>query len=61
MLPERFIDAGETMVVTDAYVGTVDGMAFDIAFAHVFGLRDGRIRECTAYRDEALDRRLFDS
>ncbi|QCS43725.1 nuclear transport factor 2 family protein [Natrinema versiforme] len=60
-LPERFIDAGDTMIVAGAYVGTVGENSFDIAFAHVFDLRDGRIRRCTAYRDTALERRVFDA
>ena len=60
-LPERFIDADETMVVTGAYVGTVGGRNFDIAFTHVFDLRDGLIEECTAYRDTALEQRVFDA
>ncbi|QLK25061.1 nuclear transport factor 2 family protein [Natrinema zhouii] len=60
-LPERFIGADETMVVAGAYVGTVDGRNFDVAFAHVFDLDDGRIRTCTAYRDTALEQRVFDA
>ncbi|WP_254522379.1 nuclear transport factor 2 family protein [Natrinema caseinilyticum] len=60
-LPERFTDAGETVIVEGAYVGTVDGRHFDIAFAHVFELIDGRIDGCTAYRDTALEQRVFDA
>ncbi|WP_222920002.1 nuclear transport factor 2 family protein [Natrinema sp. SYSU A 869] len=60
-LPERFIDAGETMIVTGAYVGTIDDRDFDIAFAHVFEVRDGRIQGCTAYRDTAIERQVFDT
>ncbi|ELY71442.1 nuclear transport factor 2 family protein [Natrinema versiforme] len=60
-LPERFIDAGETVIVAGAYVGTVGEETFDIAFAHVFDLRDGRIRRWTSYRDSALERRVFDA
>lgn len=60
-LPEEFIDAGETMVVEGAYVGTVDERNFDIAFAHVFTLQNGRIQQCTAYRDTALEERVFDA
>lgn len=59
--PERFTDAGETVIVEGAYVGTVDGRNFDIAFAHVFELIDGRIDGCTAYRDTALEQRVFDA
>lgn len=60
-LPERVIEADETTVVTGAYVGTIDGRNFDVAFAHVFDLNDGRIRTCTAYRDTALEQRVFDA
>lgn len=60
-LPERFVDAGETTVVEGAYVGTVDGRNVDIAFVHVFELDDGRIQQCTAYRDTALEERVFDA
>ncbi|WP_226481137.1 nuclear transport factor 2 family protein [Natrinema amylolyticum] len=60
-LPERFVDAGETMIVTGAYVGTIDGRDFDIGFVHVFEARDGRIQRCTAYRDTAFEQRVFDA
>ncbi|QLG50449.1 nuclear transport factor 2 family protein [Natrinema halophilum] len=60
-LPERFTDAGDTVVVEGAYVGTVDGRNFDIAFAHVFDLTDGMIEACRAFRDTALEQRVFDA
>ncbi|MFC6765615.1 nuclear transport factor 2 family protein [Natrinema soli] len=60
-LPERFIETDETTVVMGAYVGTIDGRNFDVAFAHVFDLDDGRIGACTAYRDTALEQRVFDA
>lgn len=60
-LPEAVTDAGETMVVEGAYVGTVDERNFDIAFAHVFDLQNDRIQQCTAYRDTALEERIFDA
>ncbi len=60
-LPDRFVDAGDTVVVEGSYVGTAGGRNFDIAFAHVFDLQDGRIAGCTAYRDTAIENRIFDA
>ncbi|WP_436343035.1 nuclear transport factor 2 family protein [Natronorubrum sp. FCH18a] len=58
-LPERFTEAGETVVVEGAYVGTADGTPFDIAFVHVYELEDETIQRCRAYTDTALERRTF--
>ncbi|WP_440769405.1 nuclear transport factor 2 family protein [Natronorubrum sp. DTA28] len=59
-LPERFTEAGETVVVEGAYVGTADGTPFDIAFVHVYELDDETIQRCRAYTDTALERETFD-
>ncbi|SDJ83147.1 nuclear transport factor 2 family protein [Natronorubrum texcoconense] len=58
-LPERFTEAGETVVVEGAYVGTADGAPFDIAFVHVYELDDETIRSCRAYTDTALEQQRF--
>ena len=59
-LPERFTEAGETVVVEGAYVGTADGTPFDIAFVHVYELNDETVQRCRAYTDSALEREMFD-
>ena len=58
-LPERFVEADETVVVEGAYVETTDEAAFDVAFVHVFEPDDGLIRACREYTDTAHERRVF--
>ncbi|WP_440765582.1 nuclear transport factor 2 family protein [Natronorubrum sp. DTA7] len=58
-LPERFTEAGETVVVEGAYVGTADGTPFDIAFVHVYEFDGETIQRCRAYTDTALEQRRF--
>ena len=42
--PERFIDAGDTVVVQGRHRGrTVTGNAFDVPWMHVWTLRDGKV------------------
>lgn len=53
--PDRFIDGGETVVVVGAFRGTVaeTGNSFDLPFAHVHDMEDGRITRTQVYTDTA--------
>ncbi|APX95545.1 nuclear transport factor 2 family protein [Natronorubrum daqingense] len=54
-LPERVIDAGETVVVEGAYVGTIDETSFDTPFVHIFELEEGLIHHCRAYAESPIE------
>lgn len=51
--PERFIDAGDIVVVEGRYRGTMKatGTPIDAQFAHVWQLRDGKIVRFQQYTD----------
>lgn len=52
--PERFIDAGDTVVVTGRHRGrTVTGNPFDVPWAHVWTWRDGKATSFTEHMDTA--------
>ena len=52
--PERFIDAGDTVVVTGRYRGrTVTDHAFDVSFAHLWTMRDAKATAFTEIMDSA--------
>jgi ketosteroid isomerase-like protein len=53
--PERYIESGDTVVVLGRYAGagTESGKPFDAAFAHVWNLQDGRLKELNHYADTA--------
>lgn len=52
-LPERFVDAGDTVVVEGRYRGTMKatGTPVDAQFAHVWQLRDGKVVRFQQYTD----------
>ena len=54
--PERFIDAGDTVVVTGMYSGTYreTGESFEAPFAHVLELRGGKVTQFHQYTDTYL-------
>jgi ketosteroid isomerase-like protein len=56
--PERFIDAGEQVVVMVRVVarGGASGVSLDRRTAHIWTLREGRVTRCAVYldRSEAL-------
>ena len=73
--PERYIDAGDTVVAQGRHRGrTLSGNAFDVPWLHVWTFRDGRATEFTEVFDsapvaealsasgnaEAVLRRMFD-
>src|SRR3954469_25342126 len=39
--PDRFLDAGDYVIVEGHHRGTINGTAFDVGFAHVWTLQDG--------------------
>jgi ketosteroid isomerase-like protein len=53
VLPERFIEAGDTIVAEGRYRGTMKrtGTLVDAQFAHVWQLRDGKIVRFQQYTD----------
>lgn len=55
VVPESFIDAGDTVVVEGRYKGTMKatGTPVDAQFAHVWHLRDGKVFRFQQYTDTA--------
>jgi ketosteroid isomerase-like protein len=53
VVPERFIDGGDTVVVEGRYRGSMKatGTPVDAQFAHVWLLRDGRVVRFQQYTD----------
>lgn len=53
VLPERFVDGGDTVVVEGRYRGTMKatGTPIDAQFAHVWQLRDGKVVRFQQYTD----------
>jgi hypothetical protein len=53
VLPERFIEAGDTIVAEGRYRGTLKrtGTLVDAQFAHVWQLRDGKVVRFQQYTD----------
>jgi ketosteroid isomerase-like protein/predicted ester cyclase len=75
VVPERFIDAGDTVVATGRHRGrTTSGGAFEVPWMHLWTFRDGKATEFTEVFDtapvtralegsagvEAILRRMFD-
>jgi ketosteroid isomerase-like protein len=54
--PEQFLDAGNHVVVLGRHRGSArgTGTAIDIAFAHVWSVRDGMATSLTEYLDSAV-------
>jgi len=54
-LPSTFHDAGDTVVVLGRYKGTykATGASLDAQFAHIWGLRGGKIATFDQYTDTA--------
>jgi ketosteroid isomerase-like protein len=53
--PERFIGAGEQVVVFVRFAGRgrASGVPIELPVAHVWTIRDGRLKSCRAYRDRS--------
>jgi hypothetical protein len=53
VLPERFVEGGDTVVVEGRYRGTMKatGTPVDAQFAHVWQLRDGKVVRFQQYTD----------
>lgn len=53
--PERFIHGGDTVVVEGNFTGTSKaGTSFELPFAHVCDVHDGKVTHFTNYEDTAL-------
>lgn len=59
--PERFLAAGEEVVVQGTTSGRVGGVAFAVGFAHVWRLREGRAVRFREYLDSGKLLGLFAS
>lgn len=53
LVPERFIDGGDTIVVEGRYRGTMKstGTPVDAQFAHIWHLREGKVVRFQQYTD----------
>ena len=53
VLPEHFIEGGDTLVVEGRYRGTMKatGTPVDAQFAHIWRLRDGKVIRFQQYTD----------
>jgi ketosteroid isomerase-like protein len=53
--PERFIGVGDQVVVFVRFVGKgrASGVPIELPVAHVWTIRDGRLKSCWAYRDRS--------
>lgn len=51
--PERYVDQDDTVIVLGRHVGKGSGGDFDIPFAHVWTLRDGKATSFFEYFDTA--------
>jgi uncharacterized protein len=53
VLPERFVEGGDTVVVEGRYRGTMKttGTPVDAQFAHIWQLRDGKVVRFQQYTD----------
>jgi ketosteroid isomerase-like protein len=53
--PERFIGAGDQVVVFVRFVGKgrASGVPIELPVGHVWTIRDGRLKSCRAYRDRS--------
>ncbi|GAA0238889.1 nuclear transport factor 2 family protein [Haladaptatus pallidirubidus] len=53
--PNRFIDGSDTVVVEGVFTGTSKaGTPFELPFAHVCDVQDGKLTRFTNYEDTAL-------
>ncbi len=59
-IPDEFLDAGDTIVVTGRYRATykATGIALDAQFAHIWRLRDGKVTAFQQYTDTAQANRV---
>ena len=60
-IPDEFLDAGDTIVVTGRYRATckATGIALDAQFAHLWRLRDGKVTGFQQYTDTAQANRVI--
>lgn len=61
-VPDRFIDNGDTVVVEGNFmIITESGRNYEIPFAHVCELQDGKLHQFTTYTDTVVMRQAFES
>lgn len=60
--PKRFIDGGDSVVVEGVFAGTSKaGKPFEIPFAHVNEVQNGKLTRFTNYEDTALSQQTRDA
>ena len=60
--PDRFIDSGDTVVVEGQFMITTESERdYEIPFAHVCELRDGKLQQFTNYTDTVVMQQAFES
>ncbi|WP_154325924.1 MULTISPECIES: nuclear transport factor 2 family protein [Haloferax] len=61
--PERFIDGGDTVVGVGRFRGKdrESGNRFDVSFAHICDMKDGKITKCVNSTDTAAMLRVFEA
>jgi ketosteroid isomerase-like protein len=61
VVPKRYIDAGDIVVAEGLMSGTtMVGTSFEIPFAHICELHDGKLRKFTNYTDTAVWQQAFE-
>ncbi|WP_411968432.1 nuclear transport factor 2 family protein [Haloferax sp. YSSS75] len=60
---ERFVDGGDTIVAVGRFAGTAreSGNSFDVPFAQVVDMKDGKVTKCVNNTDTAAMLRVFDA
>ncbi len=60
-LPDDFLDAGDTIIVTGRYRATYKstGISLDAQFVHIWRLRDGKVITFQQYTDTAQANRVM--
>ncbi len=57
--PDRFLDAGTQVIAEGHHRGTINGASFEVGFAHVWTLDDGRVTHFREYMDSGKLLPLF--
>jgi ketosteroid isomerase-like protein len=59
--PDRFLDAGDQVIVEGHHRGTINGAAFEVGFAHVWTAQNGKATRFREYNDSGKLLPLFAS
>ncbi len=59
--PDRYLDAGDRVIVEGRHRGRINDVSFEVGFAHVWTLADGRVVQLREYMDSGKLLPLFAS